>query len=206
MTYRAACETSTCEEFNGSTAKWFKLAQIGKKSDKSTWYCQDLSPLIYFPPFFPGRTTFRTHSERPTHLFDAPDASSSRDYLVRNEIIALHLAMTLGRAEYANPRWRLAIEPAQPTVLSQGYTVTITQPSTIQERPTFFLVHQFRLSRFACGHDRPTVDNRLVAIVHGFNGKPTSTSGSGGRPTAQSSLNRVCKLLMRDAAPPPASL
>ncbi|KAH9989468.1 hypothetical protein BJV77DRAFT_1017286 [Russula vinacea] len=115
MTYRAACETSTCEEFNGSTAKWFKLAQIGKKSDKSTWYCQDLSPLIYFPPFFPGRTTFRTHSERQPI-----------------SIIALHLAMTLGRAEYANPRWRLAIEPARPIVLSQGHTVTITRPSTIQ--------------------------------------------------------------------------
>ena len=92
-------------------------------------------PLSFnlFPPFFfPGRTTFKTHSERPTYLCDTPDASSSRNYLVRNEITALHLAMTLGRAEYANPRWRLAIEPAQPIVLSQGHTITITRPSTIQ--------------------------------------------------------------------------
>ena len=43
MTYMAACDTSTCDKFNGSTAKWFKIDQIGKKSDGSTWYQQDIS-------------------------------------------------------------------------------------------------------------------------------------------------------------------
>ena len=43
MTYMAACDTSTCDKFNGSTAKWFKIDEIGKKSDGSTWYQQDLS-------------------------------------------------------------------------------------------------------------------------------------------------------------------
>jgi len=42
MTYMAKCDTSTCDKFNGSTAKWFKIEQIGKK-DGSTWYQQDIS-------------------------------------------------------------------------------------------------------------------------------------------------------------------
>jgi hypothetical protein len=39
MTYMASCDT-TCDKFNGSTAKWFKIDQIGK--DGSTWYQQDV--------------------------------------------------------------------------------------------------------------------------------------------------------------------
>ena len=43
MTYMALCDTSTCDKFNGSTAKWFKIDEIGKKSDGTTWYQQDVS-------------------------------------------------------------------------------------------------------------------------------------------------------------------
>jgi hypothetical protein len=43
MTYMGACDTSTCDKFNGSTAKWFKIDQIGKESDGNTWYQQDIS-------------------------------------------------------------------------------------------------------------------------------------------------------------------
>ena len=42
MTYMAKCDTS-CDQFNGSTANWFKIDQIGKKSDGTTWYQQDIS-------------------------------------------------------------------------------------------------------------------------------------------------------------------
>jgi hypothetical protein len=31
MTYMATCDSSTCDKFNDSTAKWFKIDQIGKK-------------------------------------------------------------------------------------------------------------------------------------------------------------------------------
>jgi hypothetical protein len=42
ITYMASCDTTTCDKFNGSTAKWFKIDQIGKKSDGDTWYQQDV--------------------------------------------------------------------------------------------------------------------------------------------------------------------
>jgi hypothetical protein len=55
MTYMALCDSSTCDKFNGSTAKWFKIDQIGKKSDGNTWYQQDISayrsPFSFFCPF-----------------------------------------------------------------------------------------------------------------------------------------------------------
>jgi hypothetical protein len=41
MTYMARCDTP-CDKFDGSTAKWFKVDEIGKKSD-GTWYQQDIS-------------------------------------------------------------------------------------------------------------------------------------------------------------------
>jgi Auxiliary Activity family 9 (formerly GH61) len=50
MTYMAACDTSTCDKFNGSTAKWFKIDQLGQKSDGSTWYLQDVSAYRYLLP------------------------------------------------------------------------------------------------------------------------------------------------------------
>jgi hypothetical protein len=49
MTYMALCDSSTCDKFNSSTAKWFKIDQIGKKSDGNTWYQQDIS--AYRSPF-----------------------------------------------------------------------------------------------------------------------------------------------------------
>ncbi|KAH9028414.1 glycosyl hydrolase family 61-domain-containing protein [Lactarius hengduanensis] len=80
MTYMAACDTTTCDKFNGSSAKWFKIDQIGRQSD-GDWYQQDVmngSPVAV---------------TLPTEV--APG-----DYLVRHEIIALHLAVSLGGAEF----------------------------------------------------------------------------------------------------------
>jgi len=42
MTYMAPCDTSTCDKFNGSSAKWFKIDQIGRKPS-GDWYQQDVS-------------------------------------------------------------------------------------------------------------------------------------------------------------------
>jgi len=42
MTYMGTCDSSTCGRFNGSTTKWFKTDQIGKKSDGNTWYQKEI--------------------------------------------------------------------------------------------------------------------------------------------------------------------
>jgi hypothetical protein len=50
-----ACDTSTCDKFNGSTAKFFKIDQIGKESDGNTWYQQDIS--TYHSPLLLSRAS-----------------------------------------------------------------------------------------------------------------------------------------------------
>lgn len=41
-----ACDSSTCDKFNGSKVKWFKIDQIGEKSDGNTSYQQDVVRII----------------------------------------------------------------------------------------------------------------------------------------------------------------
>ena len=43
MTYMAACDTATCDKYNSTNAKWFKIDQIGKEPDGVTFYQQDVS-------------------------------------------------------------------------------------------------------------------------------------------------------------------
>ncbi|KAF8965495.1 glycosyl hydrolase family 61-domain-containing protein [Flammula alnicola] len=82
LTYMASCGSTTCDKFDASNAKWFKIQQDGKKSgDNSVWAQADLMT---------GGVATAT---LPSNL--APG-----NYLLRHEIIALHLATSLGGAEF----------------------------------------------------------------------------------------------------------
>lgn len=41
MTYMASCGSTSCDQFDPTGAKWFKIDQVGKK-DASTWYQEDI--------------------------------------------------------------------------------------------------------------------------------------------------------------------
>jgi hypothetical protein len=43
MFYLANCGDTTCDQFDATTAKWFKIGQVGLESDEVTWYQQNLS-------------------------------------------------------------------------------------------------------------------------------------------------------------------
>lgn len=43
MTYLAECTGTTCDKFDAANAKWFKIDEVGKKSDGKTWKQQDIS-------------------------------------------------------------------------------------------------------------------------------------------------------------------
>ncbi|KAF9479217.1 hypothetical protein BDN70DRAFT_879088 [Pholiota conissans] len=82
LTYMASCGETSCDKFDASNAKWFKIQEDGKKSgDDSTWVQADLM------------TGGSAHAQIPATL--APG-----NYLLRHEIIALHLATSLGGAEF----------------------------------------------------------------------------------------------------------
>jgi len=80
MTYMASCGSTTCDKFDSSKAKWFKIAEAGRKAN-GDWVQQDIM-------------NGQTYSTKvPANLVPG-------QYLIRHEIIALHLAITEGGAEF----------------------------------------------------------------------------------------------------------
>ncbi|KAI0791898.1 glycosyl hydrolase family 61-domain-containing protein [Abortiporus biennis] len=82
MTYMASCGSTSCDQYDpdGDT-KWFKIDQLGKESDGSTWYQQDVM-------------------QGDAYTITLPSNLSPGGYLIRHEIIALHLATSMGGAEF----------------------------------------------------------------------------------------------------------
>ncbi|TCD66356.1 hypothetical protein EIP91_001462 [Steccherinum ochraceum] len=80
MTYMTSCGSTSCDKFDPTNAKWFKIDQLGKK-DANTWYQADIQSGSAFNVVLPQNL--------------APGG-----YLIRHEIIALHLATSMGGAEF----------------------------------------------------------------------------------------------------------
>jgi len=80
MTYLASCGSTTCDQFDSRTAKWFKISQVGK-DNSGTWVQQQLMNGGVFSA-------------------NLPENLAPGGYLVRHEIIALHLATQVGGAEF----------------------------------------------------------------------------------------------------------
>lgn len=80
MTYLASCGELSCDKFDPINAKWFKIEQDGRKPN-GNWVQQDLMD---------GGVAEAT----------LPNNLAPGNYLVRHEIIALHLAPQRGGAEF----------------------------------------------------------------------------------------------------------
>jgi hypothetical protein len=80
LTYMASCGNVTCDKFDPINAQWFKIQQDGRKSN-GDWHQVDL---------FNGGVSAAS----------IPDTLAPGNYMVRHEIIALHLATALGGAEF----------------------------------------------------------------------------------------------------------
>ncbi|KAJ8474996.1 hypothetical protein ONZ45_g15758 [Pleurotus djamor] len=81
MTYMADCGREGCEKFDSTKAKWFKIQQVGRKrSGNMDWAQQDLM-------------------NGGTAVVTVPNIALG-NYLMRHEIIALHLAVSQGGAEF----------------------------------------------------------------------------------------------------------
>lgn len=81
LTYMASCGNTTCDKFNAQSAKWFKIQQVGLKDDGETWFQKDVMN---------GALADVT----------IPKTLAPGGYLVRHEIIALHLANEKNGAEF----------------------------------------------------------------------------------------------------------
>ena len=92
--YLAKCEGTTCDKFDSSEAKWFKINQVGQKSNSATWFQQDIM-------------------NGGVYSVDLPSNLAAGDYLIRHEILALHNAQTEGGAEFYPSCSQLRVGGAQ---------------------------------------------------------------------------------------------
>ncbi|EIN03477.1 hypothetical protein PUNSTDRAFT_94036 [Punctularia strigosozonata HHB-11173 SS5] len=109
LTYMASCGNTTCDRFDSANASWFKIDEVGKKPDNHTWFQADLMQGL-------------------THTVQLPSALSAGDYLVRHEIIALHLATSKGGAEFYASCTQLRVGgngTASPASLPEGEVVKL---------------------------------------------------------------------------------
>ncbi|KAF9501049.1 hypothetical protein BDN71DRAFT_1439291 [Pleurotus eryngii] len=91
LTYMADCGQGGCEKFDATKAKWFKIQQIGRKTGgNKEWAQQDLM-------------------NGGTAIVTIPSNIAPGNYLIRHEIIALHLAVTEGGAEFYPSCTQIAI-------------------------------------------------------------------------------------------------
>jgi hypothetical protein len=148
-----------------------------------------------------------------------PTQVAPGDYLVRHEIIALHLAVTLGGAEFYPSCTQIRVGGSQtgtpnqtvsfpgayndndpgiydPSIYSSGASYTFPGGPVSNLASPADMTGQLSgngSSSSPAGNSSPSSTAK--------NGKPTTTNGSGAQPTgvAQSSLSRVCKLQKRDA-------
>ncbi|KAI0740487.1 glycosyl hydrolase family 61-domain-containing protein [Earliella scabrosa] len=81
ITYMASCGKTSCKDFEASGAKWFKIAEAGKKKGSADWAQKDLM------------------SRRP-YIMTLPTNIAPGEYLIRNEVIGLHLAEKRRMAEF----------------------------------------------------------------------------------------------------------
>ncbi|KAF8897612.1 glycoside hydrolase [Infundibulicybe gibba] len=96
LTYMAACGSTTCDKFDSTQAKWFKIQQDGRQSD-GQWAQANLSTQQHSN----ARTDIQfDHSDWRACPARIPINIAAGDYLIRHEIIALHLATDKGGAEF----------------------------------------------------------------------------------------------------------
>ncbi|OJA12835.1 hypothetical protein AZE42_04241 [Rhizopogon vesiculosus] len=105
MTYMAQCVGTTCDQYNSTNAEWFKIEETGLQPGDMVWYQQNImnggpSNITLPPTLAPGQ------------------------YLVRHEIIALHLANEMGGAEFYPSCTQVNIQGDQSEVAPASAEVT----------------------------------------------------------------------------------
>jgi len=81
MNYLASCGDQTCDKFDSTQAKWFKISQDGRQSSGGLW----MQALVKA-----GGTANVT----------IPSNIKPGNYLMRHELIAIHNGQTMGGAEF----------------------------------------------------------------------------------------------------------
>ncbi|KAG6370607.1 glycoside hydrolase family 61 protein [Boletus reticuloceps] len=105
MTYMAPCVNTTCDQYDSTNAEWFKIEETSLEPGNNTWYQQNIM------------------NGRPANV-TLPSTLQSGQYLIRHEIIALHLATTMGGAEFYPSCTQVNVSGDQVGIASTNEEVT----------------------------------------------------------------------------------
>ncbi|KAF5319791.1 hypothetical protein D9611_012859 [Ephemerocybe angulata] len=183
LTYLASCGNTPCNEFDSTKAKWFKIGQQGQKPNSNKWFQGDLMK---------GAKATAT----------IPSNIAPGNYLIRHEIIALHLAIDKGGAEFYPACAQVKIGGSGTGTPSADELVSF--PGAYSDTdPGIFLPDNSQFSKGNYKFPGPAIAK--LAASNGNAGAPADTttkaSGTSGsaKPTSTKSANSVgatkaCKL------------
>jgi hypothetical protein len=103
LTYMASCGASSCDQFDATQAKWFKIRQVGRKDGNAEWVQQDVCmSQSYLVRSFDNNFLKITLTlvDGGVDTVTIPTNLAPGNYLIRHEIIALHLAIQRRGAEF----------------------------------------------------------------------------------------------------------
>ncbi|KAF4610007.1 hypothetical protein D9613_010339 [Agrocybe pediades] len=190
QTYMASCGSTTCDKFDSSQAKWFKISEDGRRAD-GLWQQKTL---------FDGGVANST----------IPSTLAPGNYLLRHEIIALHLASEgPGKAEFYPACAQLRVGGSQSGAPASGDLVSI--PGAYNDNDPGLFDKDAYDAKVAYDFPGPaisTLGGTLPASGsssgsgNSGNGSttPSTTSGSAPQATTSSKAGKQCKLKKRAVA------
>lgn len=211
LTYMTSCGSTPCSEYNSSLSKWFKIQQVGLV-DANTWAQAAVMN---------GATANVT----------LPATLAPGNYIIRHEIIALHLAESVGGAEFYPSCSQLTVGGSQtggptedelvllpgaysdtdpgiydPDVSSIFFAFSITCPNRLVRLEVFNPGANYTfpgppVAAFTGGDASGTTVSGDASVTASAAGT-TSTAGTGSSPSSSASQPSVCKLQRRLTANP----
>ncbi|KAF8557185.1 glycoside hydrolase family 61 protein [Imleria badia] len=175
MTYMAPCINTTCDQYDPTNAEWFKIEETGLEPGNMTWYQQNIMNRS------PANVTI-------------PSTLKSGQYMIRHEIIALHLATTVGGAEFYPSCTQVNVGGSQVGVASASEEVTFpggysdTDPGiydpTVFDTPIQYIFPGPPVAAFVSGTS--TSDSGSSSSSGSASGAPATSSAPSASPTVTS--------------------
>jgi len=170
ITYMAACN-GPCAQADVANAKFFKIHQVGQKQDGS-WFQDDLH-----------------NNADATVDMTLPNNLPAGEYLIRHEIIALHLAGDVGGAEFYPSCSQIRLSaPANPSTASLP-TDTVTFPGGYSDNDPGIHVNVFDDNFKYTNFPGPAVITDVPSSSPSANNGPASGTITSGPATSTIALN-----------------
>jgi len=103
LTYMASCGSSTCDQFDATQARWFKISQVGRRNGSEFWAQKDIcmSKCVFLPLSIINSNTVSHLAEGKVDNITIPSNLAPGNYLIRHECINLQFAnQGPGKAEF----------------------------------------------------------------------------------------------------------